>query len=99
MARSHVPTLDEIVPYREALVMYEYEALEVVGGELGEEIVRVAHWAMLSGRELPAVEHDVGNEYRLTLESFADNPQVENTYLSDTLELDLELPVYLDVDP
>jgi hypothetical protein len=99
LARSHVPTLDEIVPYREALVMYEYRVLEVVGGELGDETVRVAHWAMLSGRQLPIVEQDVGEEDRLTLEPFDRNPQVENTYLSDTLELRLDLPVYLDVDP
>jgi len=99
VARSHVPTLDEIVPYREALVMYEYRVLEVVGGELGDETVRVAHWAMLSGRQLPIVEQDVGEEDRLTLEPFDRNPQVENIYMSDTLELRLDLPVYLDVDP
>jgi hypothetical protein len=98
-ARSHVPTLKEIVPYREALVMYEYEVLEVVGGELGEETVRVAHWAMLSARHLPIVEFEVGEEVRLTLEPLVRNPQVDNTYLSDTLELRLDLPVYLDVDP
>ena len=38
-----MPTLKEIVPYREALVIYEYEVLEVLGGELGDETVRVAH--------------------------------------------------------
>jgi hypothetical protein len=99
VGRSHVPTLKEIVPYREALVMYEYEVLEVLAGELGDEIVRVAHWAILDGRPQSTVEHEVGEEDRLTLEPFDDNPQVENTYLSDTLELALEVPVYLDVDP
>ena len=54
---------------------------------------------MLSGRQLPIVEYDVGEEVRLTLEPFDRNPQVENIYLSDTLELGLDLPVYLDVDP
>jgi hypothetical protein len=99
VGRSHVPTLKEIVPYREALVMYEYEVLEVLGGELGDETVRVAHWAILDGRLQSAVEHEVGEENRLTLEPFDDNPQVENTFLSDTLELRLDLPIYLDVDP
>ena len=69
------------------------------GGFIYDETVRVAHWALLSGRQLPIVEQDVGEEDRLTLEPFDRNPQVGNTYLSDTLELRLDLPVYLDVDP
>jgi hypothetical protein len=97
--RSHVPTLKEIVPYREALVMYEYEVLEVLGGELGDETVRVAHWAILDGELEPIAEREAGEEDRLVLEPLDRNPQVENSYLSDTMELRLELPVYLDVDP
>jgi hypothetical protein len=97
--RSHVPTLKEIVPYREALVMYEYRVLEVLAGELGDETVRVAQWAILGGRLEPAAEREVGEEDRLTLEPFDRNPQVANTYLSDTLELALDVPVFLDVDP
>jgi hypothetical protein len=99
VGRSHVPTLKEIVPYREALVMYEYEVLDVLGGELGDETVRVAHWAIFDGRPQPIVEREVGEKNRLALEPFDRNPQGENTYLSDTLELRLDVPVYLDVDP
>jgi len=99
VGRSHVPTPKEIVPYQEALVMFEYEVLDVLGGELGDERVRVAHWAILAGQLQSTAERELGEEHRLTLEPFASNPQVENTYLSDTLELRLDLPVYLDVDP
>jgi hypothetical protein len=99
VGRSHLPTLDEIVPYREALVMYEYEVLEVLAGELGDETLRVAHWAILGGRLQSAAEREVGEEDRLTLEPFDRNPQIENTYLSDTLELRLDVPVFFDVDP
>ena len=99
VGRSHLPTLKEIVPYREALVMYEYEVLEVLAGELGDETVRVAHWAILDGRLQPIVEREVGEKDRLALEPLDRNPQVESTYLSDTLELRLDVPVYLDVDP
>jgi hypothetical protein len=99
VGRSHVPTVGEIVPYREALVMYEYEVLEVLDGELGDEILRVAHWAILGGRLQSAAEREVGDEDRLALEPFDRNPQIENTYLSDTLELRLDVPVFFDVDP
>ncbi len=99
VGRSHVPTLKEIVPYREALVMYEYEVLEVLGGELGDETIRVAHWASLDGSLQPIAERKVGEKDRLVLEPLDHNPQVQNIYLSDTLELRLDVPVYLDVDP
>jgi hypothetical protein len=71
----------------------------VLGGELGDETVRVAHWAILDGELRSIVEREVGEEDRLVLEPLDRNPQVENSYLSDTMELRLELPVYLDVDP
>jgi hypothetical protein len=96
-ARSHVPTLEEIVPYREALVMYEYEVLEVLEGEVSDETIRVARWAILAS--CSRWRSTSREEERLTLEPFESNPQVANLYLSDTLELDPELPVYLDVDP
>jgi hypothetical protein len=99
MGRSHAPTLKEIVPYQEALVMYEYQVLEVLGGELGDETVRVAHWGILAGSPQPILEREEGDEDRLALEPLERNPQVENTYLSDTLELRLDLPVYFAVDP
>ncbi len=99
VGRSHVPTLKEIVPYREALVVYEYEVLEVLGGELGDETVRVAHWAILGGSPQSIVERELGARDRLALEPFDYNPQAQNTYLSDTLELRLDVPVYLDLDP
>jgi hypothetical protein len=99
VARSHVPTLKEIVPYREALVMYEYEVLEVLAGELGDQTVRVAHWAILGSHRQSAAERELGEEDRLTLEPFDRNPQVAETYLSDTLALAPDVPVFLDLDP
>jgi hypothetical protein len=99
VARSHVPELKEIVPYRSALAMFEYEVLEVLAGELGDERIRVAHWAILNGGRQSTVKHEVGEEDRLLLEPFDRNPQVENTYQSDTLDIQPNLPIYLDVDP
>ena len=46
---SKVPTMQEISPYREALVVGEYRVKQVVEGELKTQTVRVAHWALLDG--------------------------------------------------
>ena len=94
--RSHVPSLEEISPYREALVLYEYEVVE---GDLAEERLRVAHWAILAGKTQAIASVRPGATQMLTLESLADNEQVASAYLSDTLALDAEAALYLDVTP
>ena len=55
----------EIVPYRSALAMFEYEVLEVLAGELGDERIRIARWAILNGGRQSAVKHEMGEEDRL----------------------------------
>jgi hypothetical protein len=54
-----------------------------LAGEPQGERVRVVEWALLDGRQLPAAAP--GDRERLRLEPFADNPQLEGLYLSDTL--------------
>jgi hypothetical protein len=39
----------------------------------------------------------VGRNRKLALERWEDNPQVEATFVSDTLEPSLEIPLFLDV--
>jgi hypothetical protein len=100
LARSDLPTLEQITPYREALVLHEYEVLRVLDGTLDASRVRVAHWAILDGTPLPGpAAHAPGAELRLALEPWAENPQVHALYLSDTLDLDPQVPVFLDVGP
>jgi hypothetical protein len=96
-ARSQAPTLEQIAPYREALTVYEYEVLEVVGGSLDGETVRVAHTAILDRQLLPILERRPGSVEQLLLEPFSDNPQVESWFISDTLEPDYSIPLYFDV--
>jgi hypothetical protein len=98
-AVSHTPTPEEITPYREGLVLHEYDVLDVRQGELGEYRIRVAHYAVQGGvaREIAGPGSDPILE--LQLESFDENPQVQDIYQADDLELDLDVPLYLDVGP
>jgi hypothetical protein len=98
-AASAAPTLQEIVPYRDGLVVHEYEVLDVLSGELGEPVVRVVHWALLNGARLPVADAAPGGREQLVLERLQDNPQVQAIYLADDLELDPDVPVFLDVNP
>jgi hypothetical protein len=73
--------LAEISPYREALVVNEYQVNRVISGQLEGDLVRVAEWAILGGEVQPATEGRV----RLVLERFAENPQLEGQVVLDEL--------------
>ncbi len=66
---SKVPTLAEIAPYREALVLGEYRVKQVVEGELKTQTVRVAHWALLDGAARTPASRQPGWSGRLNLEN------------------------------
>jgi hypothetical protein len=83
---SKVPTLQEISPYREALVVGEYRVKHVVEGELKTQTVRVAHWALLDGAARTPASRKPGWSGRINLETFEANPQLKSLFLSDTLD-------------
>jgi hypothetical protein len=97
--RSKIPTLEEISPYREALVVFEYEVEASPDGEPAPGRIRVAHWAILDGKTLPITRAGEGQLLRLAVEPFDANPQLESLYLADTLTDAGGLPLFYAVDP
>jgi hypothetical protein len=93
---SKVPTLREILPYREALVVAEYRVKQVVRGKLDAQTVRVAQWALLDGTPASPPSRHPGWTGRLTLERFDQNPQLKSLFLSDTLQDNFEAALYYD---
>jgi hypothetical protein len=96
-ARSTIPTLDEISPYRQALVVFDYEIDRTIEGGLERGAVRVAHWAFLDRKLQPATERTTGQHYRLQLEPFDGNPQLEAQYVADTLPERHDLELFYDL--
>ncbi len=97
-AKSVLPTLDQISPYRQALAVYEYAVDEVLAGDYDRTLVRVAHWVILDGETLDVAGANPGDPARLVLEPFGSNPQLESHYLSATLE-GVGLPLFYEVSP
>jgi len=99
VATSVLPTPEQIAPYREALVVNEYEVPEKRRKAIGAGRVRVAHWAVLDARAQPVPSTPEGNPVAvaLDLEPWERHPRLENTYVSDTLDVDPEIPLYVDV--
>jgi len=96
-ARSRVPTLTEIDPYVRGLVVFEYDVVRLIAGVETATRIRVAHWALLGGQPVAPSRFTDGSEHRLVLEPFEHNPQVQSDYISDTLDVDFDMPFYLDV--
>ena len=96
-ASSVLPTPEQVAPYREALVLNEYEVPEKKRERIGASRLRVAHWAILDGHSQPVPAASNGRKVKLRLEPWESYPRLESLYLSDTLDPDVEIPIYLDV--
>jgi len=83
VSRSRVPTLEEISPYRRALVVETWRVERVVSSALAPAEVRVARWALVDGRPAAQVALAPGARARLRLEPFDAQPQLESLFLSD----------------
>ena len=97
VSSSVLPTPEQIAPYREALVLNEYELPPKKARKLGGPRVRVAHWAILDGRDVRIPAAKYRGRVKLVLEPFERYSNLESTYLADTLEPAPDVPLYLDV--
>ena len=63
------------------------------------ELIRVAHYAVQAGAAQSVAASEEAELVELRVEPFEENPQVESIFLADDLEIDLDVPLYLDVGP
>ena len=89
------PAPKAIAPYRRCLAVYEYDVEKVVTGDYRKKKLHVAHWVILDAKVLP-VSRRKGKSYRLTLERFDDNPQLQAERRADDID-EFDLPLYYDV--
>lgn len=102
VARSPLPTMDEIKPYRSALAVCKYRVAGNPPAELGgEREILVAHWALLDGRPEPIAGWKPGVKMQLLLEPVERNPQLQRFVTKDQFDSDDDLirPRYYDVRP
>lgn len=97
VSASSIPTPEDILPYRRGLVVNEYRIIKVVQGNMTDENILVAHWAILDGKSLPNVERRVGEVYELWLDTFDRRPELEGERLSMGSD-NLLLTMYYDLD-
>jgi hypothetical protein len=90
-----VPTPEEILPYRHALVVNEYKVAEVVNGRYRQKTIPIAQWAIRDGRVLPEARRIAGTGATLTVERYDAHPELEGERLIANNQS--TLPLYYDV--
>lgn len=95
LEKSLVPKTNAIAPYRNALVVGEYEVEQVVKGRCATKRIRIARWAITDLRETPFAAEPIGTSTRFVLENFTDHPELVPELISDTLPDNDDLTLYV----
>ncbi len=91
-----IPDPKTILPYRHALVVNEYEVMDVVQGKYGSKYIRIAQWAIRDSKILPEARKHPGAAFTLTVEPYSAHPELEGERLLSASEQS-KLPLYYEV--
>jgi hypothetical protein len=98
VAKSQIPVPGQMAPYRNALVVNEYQVEMALKGTYTPKTIRVAQWGVSDLKPTPLAALKPGASVKLVLETFADHGELASELISDTLEEDFELDLYTDVN-
>lgn len=90
-----IPSPESILPYRHALVVNEYEIIDVLEGAHEGRVIQIAQWAIRDSKQLASARKDVGAAFTLTVERYADHPELEGERLISDRET-TGVPLYYD---
>lgn len=98
VAKSQIPAPGQMAPYRNALVVNEYEVEQVLTGTYAPKTIRVAQWGVIDLKPTPLAALQPGASVKLVLETFTDHDELVSELISDTLEENFDLTLYTDVN-
>ena len=87
-----IPTPESILPYRSALLVNEYEVVDVLEGTYEGTKLLVAHWVIQDGKVLDNAAREKGSVRRMTLDLYDQHEELEGERLvmdSDAFDLRL----------
>ncbi|MGH9199963.1 MAG: TolB family protein [Vicinamibacterales bacterium] len=91
-----IPTPQEILPYRHALVVNDYGVVDVLQGRYRNRQIQIAQWAIRDSRELPDARRIAGAAFTLTVEKYDAHQELEGERLISNSAAST-LPLYYDV--
>ncbi|MCC5788208.1 MAG: hypothetical protein JJT75_01125 [Opitutales bacterium] len=96
LKKAPVPSLSDIAPYDEAVVLYLWEIEEVISGEMEAEQIGVFHWGYYDRKE-QGIEHwRTGRTRRLTLSPWATRPELHTIQSVEPEGVDYAMPIFMD---
>jgi len=90
-----VPSLEEIAPYTQVLVVYRYEVIDVLSGDYDRSQVLVAHWGIID-RKKTDLRVQVGDTVDLEIEPYSSRDELEGERLVMELS-DMRHPLFYDL--
>jgi hypothetical protein len=91
-----IPNPQTILPYRHALVVNEYDVMDVVQGTYPAKAIRIAQWAIRDSKILPDAKRLTGAAFTLTVEPYDAHPELEGERLLSDSERST-LPLFYDI--
>jgi hypothetical protein len=91
-----IPTPESILPYRNALIVNEYEIMDVVEGAYTAKEIRVAHWGIRDGRVVTAAERRAGAAFTFVVERHDAHGELEGERVISASEQS-QLPLYYEI--
>jgi hypothetical protein len=91
-----VPDPQSILPYRHALIVNEYEVMDVVDGAYTEKVIRVAQWGIRNGRVVPGATRLAGTASTLLVERYDAHGELEGERVVSASE-GSTLPLYYEL--
>ncbi len=95
LEKTATPTLTEIAPYTQTLVVYRYAVDEVVSGSYQPKILLVAHWGIVD-REIRDLNLQLNDQVELELEPYENRGELEGERLVMELS-DMRHPLFYDL--
>ena len=91
-----IPTPQAILPYRNALVVNEYEILDAIAGTPTDRTIHIAQWVIRDSRVVAGARKLAGAAFTLTVERYDTHAELEGERLISDSEAS-SLPLYYDV--
>lgn len=91
-----IPNPQTILPYRHALVVNEYEVMDVIQGKYAPTTIRIAQWVIRDSKVLPDAKRLAGSGFTLTVEPYDAHPELEGERLVSEVG-ESTLPLYYDI--
>jgi hypothetical protein len=90
-----IPSPSDILPYRHALTVNEYEIVNVIDGTYDGRVIHIAQWVIRDSQMLPGARRSAGASFTLTVERYDEHPELEGERLISDRETS-GLPLYYD---